>query len=243
MHLLHLAIDLFLHLDRHLNDAAGSMGPWLYVLLFAIVFCETGLVVTPFLPGDSLLFALGALSASKGSAIDLPLAMVLLCVAANCGDILNYTLGYHVGPKVFSSGKSWLLNRRHLQEAHEFYERNGRKTIIIARFVPIIRTFAPFVAGIAKMPFSRFIGFSVFGGVLWVALLSMAGYFFGQVPFVKNHFEVVVLAIVAISLVPAAMHAIKARRGGSGQEKTHHEDAKTLSAARNSVLLGESNHQ
>jgi len=241
MHLLHLAIDLFLHLDRHLNDAATSMGPWLYVLLFAIVFCETGLVVTPFLPGDSLLFALGALAASHGSSIDLPLAMVVLCVAANCGDILNYTIGYHVGPRIFripaadesASGGAppgetlddesprpkrsfWsrLLNRKHLQEAHDFYERNGRKTIILARFVPIIRTFAPFVAGIAKMPFSRFIGFSVFGGVLWVVLLSMAGYFFGQVPFVKNHFEVVVLAIVAVSLVPAAVHAVQARRRG-----------------------------
>ncbi|HEY2586647.1 MAG TPA: VTT domain-containing protein, partial [Tepidisphaeraceae bacterium] len=184
--------------------------PGLYVLLFVIVFCETGLVVTPFLPGDSLLFALGALAA-QGDGISLPIAAVTLCLAANCGDLVNYTLGYRIGPKVFSREGSWLLNKRHLIEAQQFYERHGRKTIILARFLPIIRTFAPFVAGIGKMPFTRFIGFSVAGGILWVVSVLMAGFFFGRIPFIDRHFELVVVAIVVISVIPAAYHAWKGR--------------------------------
>ena len=203
----HTVVDLFLHLDKHLDDAARHLGPRLYLLLFAIVFCETGLVVTPFLPGDSLLFALGAL-ASAGSAVNLPLTILLLCVAANCGDLLNYTLGKNVGPKLFSREGSWLLNRKHLDEAQAFYDRHGRMTIIIARFVPIIRTFAPFVAGIGRMHFFRFAAFSVTGGILWVVSLSLAGYFFGQIPIVKRNFEIVVLAIVVISVLPALFHAL-----------------------------------
>jgi len=178
------------------------MGPGLYVLLFVIVFCETGLVVTPFLPGDSLLFALGAL-ASQGHNVNLLLAAVTLCLAANCGDAVNYFMGYRLGPRVFSRESSWLLNKKHLIEAQGFYERHGRKTIILARFVPIIRTFAPFVAGVGKMPFTRFAAFSVAGGILWVVSVLLAGYFFGQIPFIDRHFELVVVAIVVISVLPA----------------------------------------
>ncbi len=205
-------IDILLHLDRYLNVWAAQLGGWTYALLFLIVFCETGLVVTPFLPGDSLLFVVGALAARDDSPINVLLACVLLCVAANCGDMLNYTIGRRLGPRVFSRESSWLLNKKHLLEAQRFYERHGRKTIILARFVPIIRTFAPFVAGIGRMEFLRFATFSVVGGVLWVFLLTFAGYFFGNIVVVKKNFEIVVLAIVAISVVPMVIHAIKARR-------------------------------
>lgn len=208
---IHSLLDLLLHLKPTLNSWAHSMGPGLYVLLFVIVFCETGLVVTPFLPGDSLLFALGALAA-QGGAVNLWIAAVTLCVAANCGDLVNYTLGYRIGPKVFSRESSWLLNKKHLIEAQQFYERHGRKTIILARFVPIIRTFAPFVAGIGRMRFTRFAAFSVVAGVLWVVSVLLAGYFFGQIPFIDRHFELVVVAIVIISVIPAVYHAWASRR-------------------------------
>ena len=209
---LHDILDLFLHLNKHLNTFAGDHPTGVYAALVAIVFMETGLVVTPFLPGDSLLFAVGALAASAGSPINLPLVIVLLCVAANCGDITNYFFGRTIGPRVFRTQKSFLFNPKHLAEAHAFYERHGRKTIIIARFVPIIRTFAPFVAGIGKMTFSRFIGFSVAGGIFWVTLVSLAGYFFGGIPWVSAHFEVVVLAIIAISLLPIVIHALQGKK-------------------------------
>jgi membrane-associated protein len=212
MSLIHRALDLFLHLDRHLNDFATAHGVGVYVLLAVIVFCETGLVVWPFLPGDSLLFAVGALAAAAGSPISLPLVIVLLCASANCGDLVNYFIGRHLGPAVFNRESSWVLNKRHLDEAHRFYEKHGRKTIILARFVPIIRTFAPFVAGIGQMPFGRFIGFSISGGILWVVLLSLAGYYFNQIEFVRTHFQLVVLAIVAISLIPAVIHTLQARK-------------------------------
>ena len=211
MPLLHQAFDLFMHLDRHLNDFASAHQVGVYVLLAVIVFCETGLVVWPFLPGDSLLFAVGALSAAANSPISLPLMIVLLCLAANCGDILNYTIGRTIGPKVFSRESSWLLNKKHLDDAQRFYDKHGRKTIILARFVPIIRTFAPFVAGIGQMPFARFIGFSIAGGVFWVITLSVAGYYFNQIEFVRTHFQLVVLAIVFISLIPAVIHALQSR--------------------------------
>ena len=214
MDLLHSAIELFLHVNKHLNDFAGAHPIGVYALLVTIVFCETGLVVTPFLPGDSLLFAVGALAASAASPINLPLVIVMLCLAANCGDLLNYTIGRRVGPAVFSRESSFLLNKKHLFEAQAFYDRHGRKTIIIARFVPIIRTFAPFVAGIGSMPFARFIGFSVGGGFLWVMLVSLAGYFFGHIPWVDKNFEVVVLAIVFISVLPIMIHALQARQKG-----------------------------
>jgi membrane-associated protein len=212
---IHSAIDLFLHLDKHLNDFAGAHPTGVYAILAAIVFCETGFVVTPFLPGDSLLFAVGALAAASGSPINLPLVMVMLCVAANAGDLVNYSIGRRVGPAIFSKEGSLLLNKKHLAEAQAFYDKHGRTTIILARFVPIIRTFAPFVAGIGRMPFSRFIGFSIGGGILWVTSLSLAGYFFGQIEIVKKHFELVVLAIVFISVIPVMVHALKSRRNKS----------------------------
>lgn len=208
----HTLIDLFLHLNTHLNDFASAHPVGVYGILVAIVFMETGLVVTPFLPGDSLLFAVGALAATPDPAIHLPLVILLLCVAANCGDLTNYFLGRSVGPKVFSGERSFLFSKKHLMEAHAFYERHGRKTIIIARFVPIIRTFAPFVAGIGKMTFTRFISFSVFGGIFWVTSVTYAGYLFGNIPKVRDHFELVVLAIVAISLLPIAIHAVQSRK-------------------------------
>jgi membrane-associated protein len=208
---LHRILDLFLHLDKHLNNAAAQMGNGLYFFLFAIIFCETGLVCLPFLPGDSLLFALGALAAGD-MAVKLPIVIPLLCLAANCGDLVNYTIGRKIGPRLFSGKRSWLFNRRHLDEAHLFYERHGAGTIILARFVPIIRTFAPFVAGIGEMNFFRFASFSVGGGMLWVVLLSLAGYFFGQRRVVKDHCELVILAIVAISVLPALVHALAAKK-------------------------------
>src|SRR5579872_2562883 len=217
MPVIHQALDLFLHLDRHLNSYATAHQVGAYVLLAVIVFCETGLVVWPFLPGDSLLFAVGALAAASGSPINLPLMIVLLCAAANCGDVLNYTIGRHVGPAIFRRESSWLLNKKHLEEAHRFYEKHGRKTIILARFVPIVRTFAPFVAGIGQMPFARFIGFSVSGGILWVVTLSMAGYYFNQIEIVRTHFQVVVLAIVGISLIPVVVQAIASRKRNNGE--------------------------
>ena len=208
----------------------ANLGSNLYILLFAIVFCETGLVVTPFLPGDSLLFALGAL-AYKSDAISLPVLIPLLCLAANCGDLVNYLIGYRLGPSVFKRESSWLLNKKHLLEAQRFYDHHGRKTIILARFVPIIRTFAPFVAGIGRMPFSRFILFSVSGGIFWVVTVSLCGYYFGRIPWVSTHFQVVVLAIIFISLLPPIIHVLQARRaesqsdpamaGESGQRAGH----------------------
>ena len=207
---LHQGLDFLRHLSDHLNSMADHLGPWTYVVLFLIVFCETGLVVTPFLPGDSLLLALGAVAAS-GHAINLPLAIVILCIAANCGDLVNYFLGYTIGPKVFSKQTSWLLNRKHLDEAQAFYDRHGRMTIILARFVPIIRTFAPFVAGIGKMKLTRFATFSITGGAFWVTSVSLAGYFFGNIQVVKKNFELVILAVIAVSVLPAVIHAMKSR--------------------------------
>ena len=217
MDLLHTALDWLKRPDYYLNGLAGSHPVGVYAVLVLIVFCETGLVVTPFLPGDSLLFAVGALAASASSPLNLPLVIVLLCLAANCGDLVNYAVGRAAGPRVFSR-PSLLFNPNHLKEAQAFYERHGRKTIILARFVPIIRTFAPFVAGVGKMTFPRFVGFSVGGGALWVSLMTLAGYLFGNIPQVKSHFEVVVLAIVFISVIPVAFHALRSRRSPAAAE-------------------------
>ena len=203
-------VDLFLHLDQHLNAMAGSLGPWLYVLLFAIVFCETGLVVTPFLPGDSLLFAVGALAASEGSPIRVGWAALLLVVAAILGDAVNYAIGRRLGPRVFSSD-SKLLNHEHLVHTQHFYERHGGKTIILARFMPIVRTFAPFVAGIGKMRYPRFAAFNVAGAIAWVGLFVFGGYLFGNLPTVKQNFHYVILAIIVLSIVPAVWEFLRAR--------------------------------
>lgn len=205
MELVTAAIDIFLHLDQHLVEWTTTLGGWLYVLLFIVVFCETGLVVTPFLPGDSLLFAVGAITAIEGTPLSLPIVIVLLIVAGILGDAVNYSIGYRVGPKVFHSETSRLLNKKHLLKAQAFYEKYGGKTIIFARFMPIVRTFAPFVAGIGKMTYSRFAMFNVVGAVTWVVSFTVAGYFFGNIPAVKRNFQYVILAIIVLSILPAAI--------------------------------------
>jgi membrane-associated protein len=209
-------IDLFLHLDQHLNEWADTLGPWLYLVLFAIVFCETGLVVTPFLPGDSLLFAVGALAATEGSPLDVTLVLVLLLAAGVLGDAVNYSIGARVGPRVFTRTDSRLFNRDHLLRTQQFYEKYGGKTIFLARFVPIIRTFAPFVAGIGRMSYRRFAMWNVTGAATWVTLFLLGGYWFGKLPVVEENFTLVILAIIAISLVPIAVEFVKGRtRGGA----------------------------
>ena len=212
MELLSQFIDIVLHLDVHLNAWAAWMGIWLYVVVFVVVFCETGLVVTPFLPGDSLLFACGALAASEGSVINLFVLMPVIFAAAVLGDFCNYEIGKWLGPKVFSRETSWLLNKKHLEKAHAFYEKYGGKTIILARFIPVIRTFAPFVAGIGKMTYFHFASFNVIGALLWTVLFTLGGYLFADLPVVQNHFHYVVLAIIVLSCLPAVYEFWAAHR-------------------------------
>jgi membrane-associated protein len=210
-----------LPLETLLNNWAVLMGPWFFVLMFIVIFCETGLVVTPFLPGDSLLFLLGAMAAGSASSVNLLTLFVLLVVAAVLGDAVNYHLGRWLGPKVFNSEKSWFFNKKHLQRAQEFYDRYGSKTIILARFVPIVRTFAPFVAGVGTMRYSRFFLYNVVGGIAWVAICLGAGHLFGQLPWVKEHFELVVVAIIVISVLPMVVEVFLAwRRGKAGGPAT-----------------------
>jgi membrane-associated protein len=209
MDLLRSVIDLFLHLDQHLSRIIADYGVWTHLILFLIVFAETGLVVTPFLPGDSLLFAAGTFAA-LGS-LDLWLLVVLLIAAAILGDTVNYWVGAWVGPRAFS-GNVKFLRKDYLDRTHAFYEKHGGKTVILARFVPIIRTFAPFVAGVGAMSYPKFIMYNVVGAVLWVGLFVPAGYFFGNIPTVRKNFTLVILAIIALSVVPIALEAIRARR-------------------------------
>ena len=201
--------DLFLHLDRHLSDVVGRYGTGTYVLLCLIVYCETGLVVTPFLPGDSLLFAAGAVAAL--GPLDPVLLVLLICVSAVAGDNTNYWIGRWVGPRAFG-GKLRFLNRRHLERTHAFYEKHGGKTVVLARFAPILRTFAPFVAGVGVMRYPRFLRFSIVGSLLWVPLFVLGGYFFGNLPVVRENFSLVILAIIVISLMPAAIEGVRAWR-------------------------------
>lgn len=212
MELLAQVWDIFLHLDVHLNAWAGTLGPWLYVVLFAVVFCETGLVVTPFLPGDSLLFAAGALASRAGSPINLWFLIPVIFAAAVIGDSVNYEIGKWLGPKVFTRKDSWLLNQNHLHKAHAFYEKYGGKTIILARFIPIIRTFAPFVAGIGKMTYLHFISYNIIGAAMWVLLFVFGGYWFADLPLVQNHFHYVIVAIIVISVLPAVYEVWAERR-------------------------------
>ena len=217
MEFVHRLIDTLVHLSPEtMNALADHVGPGMYVVLFAIIFAETGLVATPFLPGDSLLFAVGAVAAHPGSPINLPATAALLCIAAVVGDAVNYWIGYRVGPKVFSREDSWLLNKKHLNEAHRFYERHGGKTIILARFVPIVRTFAPFVAGIGRMSYLRFAAYNVVGGITWVLLFLTAGWWFGGREVVKKNFHLVIVAIIVLSVLPAAVEYLRARRRGKG---------------------------
>jgi membrane-associated protein len=205
-------IDLVLHMDVHLNDLIGTMGPWIYVFLFLVIFCETGLVITPFLPGDSLLFALGALCAVENAYLSYPVLLVLLISAGVLGDATNYAIGRYFGPKVFRSKTSLLFNDRHLESAQRFYDKYGGKTIILARFLPIIRTFAPFVAGIGKMMYRRFAVFNVVGAMAWVGIFLSGGLWFGNIPAVKRNFHVVIVAIIVISVIPVVIEFIQARR-------------------------------
>jgi membrane-associated protein len=202
--------DLVIHLERHLSAVIQDYGAWTYLLLFLIVFCETGLVVTPILPGDSLLFAVGAFAAT--GALDLTLVLLLLSVAAIAGDTVNYAIGYRVGPRIFRGESVRFLNREYLDRTHRFYERHGAKTIVIARFVPIIRTFAPFVAGIGQMSYGRFIAYNVIGGVSWLCLLVLGGYAFGNLPAVKQNFTLVIFAIIGVSLLPGLIEFFRQRR-------------------------------
>jgi membrane-associated protein len=201
--------DLAVHLDRHLAAFVAEHGAWVYALLFAIVFCETGLVVTPFLPGDSLLFVVGTIAAAGG--MDIVAVMAVLVAAALCGDNVNYWIGRWAGPRVFHFRESRWLNPHHLERTHAFYERHGGKTIVIARFVPIVRTYVPFVAGVGTMPYLRFLAFSVAGALLWVVSLCLAGYFFGNLSWVKANLTLVIAAIVLVSVSPGLVAWLRHR--------------------------------
>ena len=210
MELLLSGWDLLVHLDRHLATLLQQHGAWVYLLLFAIIFCETGLVVTPFLPGDSLLFIAGALAA--GGEIDVHLLALLLVAAAVLGNTVNYSIGRFIGPRVFHWEQSRFFNRRALDRAHAFYEKHGGKTIVITRFVPILRTFAPFVAGIGQMTYLNFTAYNLAGALAWVLSLLYAGYWFGNVPFVKENLTWVILGIVVLSLLPLAFEYLRHRQ-------------------------------
>jgi membrane-associated protein len=204
------AFDYFLHVDRHLLEFASAYGVWIYALLFLIIFFETGVVVTPFLPGDSLLFAVGALSAA--GVVDVVGVLSLLTAAAIIGDNTNYFIGRTVGPRVFTEGRRW-LKREHLLRTQHFYERHGGKTVVLARFVPIVRTFAPFVAGVGRMHYPRFLAFDVGGGIVWVWSFGLLGYFFGNQPLIKENFGLAIIGVIVLSLVPIAIEAWRARVG------------------------------
>lgn len=207
-------IDLFLHLDKHLDLVIQDYGVWTYGILFLIILLETGLVVTPILPGDSLLFAAGTFAA-RGS-FDLATLLILLTIAAVVGDAINYSIGHYMGPKVLT-GNSRFLKREYLEKTRHFYERYGGKTIILARFVPIVRTFAPFLAGVGKMSYVKFASYNIVGAVLWICACTLAGYFFGNLEVVKNNFTLVVLGIVFVSVLPAAIEFFRSRsRNGAG---------------------------
>ena len=209
MEIIHWFVEFVLHLDQNLQELVQNYGLYVYGILFLIIFCETGLVVTPILPGDSLLFAAGAIAATGQLN---PWGMILLLTAAAIlGDTANYWIGAYIGPKVFSKPKSLFFNPEHLKRTHEFYEKYGGKTIIIARFLPIIRTFAPFVAGVGSMSYGRFIAYNVIGGALWVPLFVGGGYFFGNLPVVKRNFTLVILAIIVLSLMPMVIEIIRHR--------------------------------
>lgn len=202
-------IDLFLHIDKHLAPLLDTYGAWVYLILFLIIFCETGLVVTPFLPGDSLLFAAGALAATTGT-LNPVILFVLLSIAAILGDTVNYTIGHYFGMKLFD-WKLPFLKKEHLDRTHAFYEKYGGKTIIMARFVPIVRTFAPFVAGIGRMTYSYFLSYNVIGGLIWIALFTFGGYYIGNIPIIKDNFSIVTVLIILISVLPIAYEMIRNR--------------------------------
>ena len=210
MELIATFIDIILHLDTHLAALLAEYGTWIYAILFLIIFCETGLVVTPFLPGDSLLFVAGALAATGG--MDIQILCATLLVAAVLGDNLNYWIGRSIGPRVFRWEQSRIFNRAAFDKTHAYFEKHGGKTIIIARFLPIVRTFAPFVAGVAKMTYSRYLPLDFLGGCIWIFSLTLGGYLFGNIPFIKNNLSLVILAIIALSLLPLFIGWLRHRR-------------------------------
>ena len=204
-------IDLFIHLDKHLSEALQIFGAWTYILLFAIIFMETGLVFTPFLPGDSLLFAAGSLTALPDSPLHVVVLFIAMAVAAILGDTANYWIGHAIGPRAFT-GNIRFLKKEYLDRTHAFYEKHGGKTIVIARFIPIIRTFAPFVAGIGAMSYGRFIAYNMLGGIMWTALFIFVGYFFGNLPIVQHNFSLVIIVIIILSMLPGVYEFIQNRR-------------------------------
>jgi membrane-associated protein len=225
MDFLRTVVDFTLHLDKYLDKVMAASGLWPYVILFLIIFCETGLVVTPFLPGDSLLFAVGTLTAPREAAptaLRLEMILPLLIVAAILGDTVNYWIGHRLGPRVFHREDVRFLNRRHLNRTHAFYEKHGGKTIVLARFIPIIRTFAPFVAGVGAMTYPRFLVYNIVGGVAWVTIFLLGGHFFGNLPVVKRNFTLVILAIIVLSLLPPAIEVLRHRFArGRGSPPSH----------------------
>jgi len=208
LHMFLQFIDVILHLDVHLNVWVTNFGPWIYLILFAIIFCETGLIVTPFLPGDSLLFALGALAATDNAYLDLKLLAVVLITAGILGDAVNYSIGRYFGVKVFKI-ESRFLKKEYLEKTQAFYEKHGGKTIILARYVPIIRTFAPFVAGVGEMKYSRFFAYNIVGAVTWVLIFLLLGNYFGNLPSVKSNFHIVIFAIIGISILPMIIEVVR----------------------------------
>lgn len=208
--MLSFLVNFVLHMNLYLGQIISAVGPWTYVVLFVVIFIETGLVVTPFLPGDSVLFATGALIASTG-VLDIRLVYLLMVLAAIAGDTVNYWIGHFIGPRVFQE-KSRYFKKEYLDRTHAFYEKYGGKTIFLARFIPIIRTFAPFVAGAAQMSYWHFITYNVFGGILWPALFLFGGFFFGNITFIQTHFSLVLLAIILISLIPAITEVFRHRK-------------------------------
>ncbi|HMK61823.1 MAG TPA: DedA family protein [Dissulfurispiraceae bacterium] len=210
MELLASIIDLFMHIDKHLSTILQQFGGYTYLILFLVIFCETGLVVTPILPGDSLLFVIGAFAA-RGD-IDFVAIYALLCIAATVGNVVNYHIGRIVGPKVFETDMRF-LKKEYLERTHAFYEKHGGKTMVIARFLPIIRTFAPFVAGVGRMDYRRFMAYNLIGCIAWITAFLLGGYFFGNIPVVKNHLTLVIFAIIIISVMPSIVEFLRHRKG------------------------------
>ena len=210
-------VDFFIHLDRYLPLIIQSFGIWAYVIMFLVIFCETGLVVTPILPGDSLLFALGAFAAQ--GALNIEILLISLCVAAVLGDTVNYSIGKFLGPKVFHYQDGRFFKREYLLRTHQFYEKHGGKTIIIARFIPIIRTFAPFVAGIGSMTYGHFIAYNIVGGIAWVAMFVLGGYFFGNIALIKHNFSLAIVAIIFLSILPGIIEFLRHGKALSGDEE------------------------
>jgi len=207
--------DFVMHLDKNLTQLANDFGIWTYLILFLVIFCETGLVITPFLPGDSMIFVIGALSAS--GELNFPVIIAVLIAAAILGDTCNYHIGKFIGPAIFKKDNVRFLKKEYLIKTHNFYEKHGGKTIIIARFIPIIRTFAPFVAGIGSMSYGKFLSYNVIGAIAWVAIFSFGGFFFGNIPIVENNFTFVIFAIIFISLIPGVVTYLKERKSTSAE--------------------------